>query len=310
MESGSVFDPVSPMAHTISTVFIIVLIIASAVFLLVAGLVTFVIIRYRARPGQGDPKQWEGNLKIELTWTGLTLLVLLGLFGLTVFTMDDASPATASEQPDIVVVGHQWWWEVRYPAANVVTANEIHIPSGQRLLLQLESADVIHDFWVPQLSRKMDMIPGNSNKLWIAANTPGLYLGACAEFCGPQHAWMRLRVYADPPEQFSAWLADQAQLAPLPSDALAQRGQQLFQEQTCVSCHAVTPNPTENKVGPNLAHFASRATIATGVLTNTPANLALWINQPQDVKPGVRMPNMKLDVEQIQALVAYLETLQ
>jgi cytochrome c oxidase subunit 2 len=188
-----------------------------------------------------------------------------------------------------------------------VTANEIHLPVGKRMLLQLEGGDVIHDFWVPQLGRKMDMIPGHTNWLWVEPTQTGTFLGACAEYCGAEHAWMRIRVIVQPQAEFDAWLRQQTQAAVTPTGGDAAQGAMLFQQQTCASCHAVAGTGANAQVGPNLTHFGGRDTIAAGVLDNTPDNLAKWLKDPQSVKPGSHMPDLQLTNDQIRALVAYLE---
>jgi cytochrome c oxidase subunit 2 len=183
----------------------------------------------------------------------------------------------------------------------VVTANEIHIPVGKRLLVDFRSADVIHDFWVPAIGRKIDIVPGHPNRLWIEADRGGTYLGACAEFCGNEHAWMRIMVIADSPEEFAAWMKDQAVAPPGPTTAEEQRGLAIYRKSICINCHV-------NSVGPDLTHIASRRTLAAGALDNTPQNLAAWLHDPEDFKPGSNMPNFRLRDDEVWALVAYLET--
>jgi cytochrome c oxidase subunit II len=183
----------------------------------------------------------------------------------------------------------------------VVTANEIHIPVGKRLLVDLRSADVIHDFWAPELGRKIDVVPGHPNRLWIEADHGGTYLGMCAEFCGNEHAWMRFLVIADPPERFAAWLKEQAGAAPKPASADERLGAKIYRERICTNCHL-------RSVGPDLTHLASRRTLGAGALENTPGNLAAWLHDPNDFKPGSNMPNFKLSEDEVRALVAYLET--
>jgi cytochrome c oxidase subunit 2 len=224
-------------------------------------------------------------------------------------------PPVASEPPGdgprVAAIGRQWWWEFRIPRLGVVTANELHLPAGERVVLELQAADVIHSFWVPQLAGKRDMIPGGTNYLSFVPQTPGVYAGACTEFCGVQHAWMRLRVVVEPPERFRAWAANEAAAARPPASELAQRGERLFRARNCVSCHAVrgVAEATAD-AGPDLTHFGSRATIGAGVLANTPENLARWLRNPQEVKPGNLMPNVRLTEDEVQALVAYLEGLR
>jgi cytochrome c oxidase subunit 2 len=321
-----VTEPVSQYAGSINTLFVIVLIIAAAVFLVVTGLLTFFALRYRARnrtaladgvppdANADEPEQTFGNRKVEIVWIAIPLVIVLLLFGLAVTVARASDPPSSTERaPDLVVIGHQWWWEVVYPQSGVVTANEIHIPTGRPILLRLESADVIHDFWVPQLGRKMDAIPGQPNQFWISADQPGTYLGACAEFCGLQHAWMRLRVIAQPQVEWDAWLQGQAAPLAVSANGPAQRGLAIFQSRTCANCHAtastadgVPPNARPN-VGPNLTHLNTRETIGAGVLDNTPENLARWLNDPEAFKPGSLMPDLNLSDDEVLALVAYLE---
>jgi len=300
-------NPVSSLAESIADLFTDVLIIAAIVFVIVAGMLTYFAIRYRARPQMPDPEPSFGNRAIEQVWIGVPVLIIVGLLVLSVRDADIADPPTHGQPPDLIITGHQWWWDIRYPASGVETANEIHIPTGKKLLVQLEAADVIHDFWVPSIGRKMDAIPGQTNRMWISANKAGTYLGACAEYCGLQHAWMRLRVIAQPPPDFDVWLQGQGGAIAAPAGALANNGQQIFQARTCANCHSVQGTTAPPDVGPNLAHFATRDTIATGVLTNTPANLARWLKNPDAYKPGVLMPNLNLSDDELQALVAYLE---
>ncbi len=214
---------------------------------------------------------------------------------------------TPDRPPDLTVIAHQWWWEVRYPGG-AVAANEIHIPIQSNLLVRLDSADVIHDFWVPQLGPKMDVIPGHPNPVWIRADTPGEYLGACAEYCGAEHAWMRIRVEAQAPAEYETWLARQQLPAPAPFPAAQVRGLQIFRQKTCINCHTIKGVNPDTSVAPDLTHFAGRANIGTGVLNNTPAGLRLWLSDPQAVKPACHMPNFQLTPDEVNALAEYLET--
>ena len=248
---------------------------------------------------------------MEIGWTVAPAVLLIVLAVLTLYTMRISDPSVQSqEQPDLVIVGHQWWWEVRYPKAGVVTANEIHLPAGQRLLTRIESADVIHSFWVPALGRKMDAIPGHPNHLYIQADTPGTYLGTCAEYCGAQHAWMRIRVIVQTPKDFQAWLQQQAAVPATPTSGQAAQGAQLFQDLTCRNCHSIAGTSAHGTFAPDLTHLTDRQTIGAGVLDNTPANLALWLTNPQAIKPGSYMPNLNLSSDQVMSLVAYLESLK
>jgi len=296
------FDTVSAQAQAITNLFVLTMVIATVILALVTGLVLYASFRYRSRPGQAEePKQIFGHRNLEIAWTAAPAVLLAVLAGLTLYTMGLSDPsASAQEQPDLVITGHQWWWEVRYPKSGVVTANEIHIPVGQKLLTRIESADVIHSFWVPQLGRKMDAIPGHPNRLYLQADQAGTYLGTCAEYCGTQHAWMRIRVIAQSRDEFEAWQQEQLQLPQIPPNSEAAKGAQFFQEKTCVVCHT-------QGIGPDLTHMGDRETIAAGVLENTPPNMAKWLKNPQAVKPGSNMPNFNLTDQEIKALVAYLE---
>jgi cytochrome c oxidase subunit 2 len=226
---SSPFNPVSPQGHDISNLFVGVLIVGGVVFALVTGLVIYAAIRYRRRAGdESEPRQEFGRPKLEVLWTAVPIVILAVLFGFTASTMGAVSPGPNGQQPDLIITGYQWWWGLQYPQAGVVTANEIHLPAGRRMLLRLDSADVIHDFWVPQLGRKIDMIPGKTNYLWVEPQTPGTYLGACAEFCGAEHAWMLLRVIVQPQAEYDAWLRAQALPQPTPNDGDAARGAQII----------------------------------------------------------------------------------
>jgi cytochrome c oxidase subunit 2 len=306
------FIPHSLQAQVISNLFIITLVIGGLIFLIVAGLVTYIIFRFREHPGQAEPQQNFGKLKLEIAWTIAPGLILLVLFVMTLNAMRQADPAAAQDpsQPDMVIIAHQWWWEVHYPKTGAVTANEIHIPAGKPFYTRIESADVIHDFWVPELGRKVDAIPGHPNYLMIQADKPGTYLGTCAEYCGAQHAWMRIRVIAQTQDDFNTWMQDQLKVPQTPTSGLAAEGAKFFAQGACVACHTIAGTNANGNVGPNLTHVASRETIGSGVLDNTPGNLAAWITNPQAIKPGNNMPNLNLPSSEIQALAAYLETLK
>jgi cytochrome c oxidase subunit 2 len=214
----------------------------------------------------------------------------------------------------IRLTGYRWWWKVQYPdataAREVTTANEIHIPVGRPVLINTYSQDVIHSFWVPPLNGKRDLIPGKPSALWLQADQPGRFEGQCAEFCGLQHAHMRLLVIAEPEEQFEKWLEAQRQPAGAPAGALAERGLRVFETGPCALCHSIRGTQASGQVAPDLTHFASRATIAAGTLPNSPGHLAAWIVDPQHIKPGNAMPANSLSPEDLHGLLAYLGGLQ
>jgi len=305
----SVLQPGTKEATYILNSFYIVLVVAAVILVIVAGLVVYASIRFRRRQGR-EAKQYSENVPLEILWTSIPLLIVAGLFIITVKVMSLVNPPLLGHKPDLTVVAHQWWWELRYPQAGVTAANEIHLPVGKKLLLRFESADVIHGFWVPSLGQKIDVIPGHPNYLWLSITRPGLHLGICNSFCGMGHAHMRVRVFAQSSEDFSAWLAHQRQPASPPSEVGAANGVEIFKEKNCVNCHSIAGLMTRGRVAPDLTHVASRTTLAAGTLTNTPENLAKWLQNPASVKKGANMPNIALKPDQIQDLVAYLEGLK
>jgi cytochrome c oxidase subunit 2 len=307
---GPPFDPHSPQTHSIAAVFSIVLVIAAIVFLVVAAGVFYCVVRYRSREiSTAEPRQIFGSPKLEVLWTVVPVLIMTGLFIVTVRAMVliDA-PQGAGQAPDVTITGHQWWWEARYPSG-VVATYEIHIPTSRRLLARVESADVIHDFWTPELARKIDAVPGRASYIWLEADTPGTYSGACSEFCGAQHAWMRFRVVAEAQSSFDAWQRRQAQ-PPSGPTGVAAEGARLFQAKKCADCHTVLGTDLALRNGPSLAHVASREFLGGGISRNTPEKLALWVTNPQAAKPGNRMPETPLSAEEARALLAYLGTLR
>jgi cytochrome c oxidase subunit 2 len=236
----------------------------------------------------------------------VALLVALFVWSDLIVTGSTAAPSPGSTQMTIHVIGHRWWWEARYDGTDVVTANEIHIPVRTRVDVELSTADVIHSFWIPELNRKTDMIPGVPNRQLLVADEPGAYRGQCAEFCGLQHAHMAVEVIAQPRAAFDRWLAQQAR----PATSSTSRGAQVFQRESCSGCHAIRGTDAHGDAGPDLTHFASRSTIAALTVTNTPAHAREWIEHPQEVKPGNEMPDLELPDADWDALAAYLETLR
>jgi cytochrome c oxidase subunit 2 len=311
----STFAPASINASQIRNLTITVYLIAAGVFLIVEGALVFAAIRFRQRPNKTLPRQIEGNRTLELAWTAAPAIVLAVVFVVSIKTLGfiTSQPANAAGAADpqplhVKVVGHQWWWEFDYPDLGIITANEYHVPVGQVVELDIESVDVVHSYWSPQLGGKVDAIPGHTNHTWFQATQTGQYHGQCAEFCGMQHANMRFTVYVDSPDQFQAWVKDQKAAIPTPSGAAAQ-GEQIFTTGACVGCHTIDGTDAQGTLGPNLTHFASRGIFA-GFLTNTPENVSSWLADPQALKPGNDMPNLKLTHDQINALVAFLENLK
>jgi cytochrome c oxidase subunit 2 len=309
------FDPVSPQAGAISQLFVAVLIICAVIFLVVVSIVAYAIVRAlrdRARGEQPPDGVESENRWLEIAWTAIPLAIVSGIFVFSVVTASHSDP-DPDEPPDIIVRGHQWWWEILYPKQGFATANELHLPVGQKVHLQIESADVIHDFWVPELSRKIDMIPGKENHLVFQVDRPGTFEGACAEYCGTQHAWMRLQVFATPPEEHQAWLATQALPAAEPGTDPARTGLALYSNETCSSCHTlrgVSARTPQVDIGPDLTHLASRHRLGAGILQNDQDDLFAWLKDPQGIKQGCLMPNFQFSDEDAKALAAYLSGLQ
>ena len=307
---GGLFNPSSPEMEAMADLTYYTIGISVVIFGVIAIAVTYIIIRYRKKPGDDqEPYQDFGNLKVEVIWTAIPVAMVALLFLLTCSTMLAVDPPRRGKEPDLIIIGHQWWWEIRYPASGVLTANEVHIPAGKRLFARLESIDVIHDFWVPELGRKIDLVPGHPNYMWIVAGETGVYPGACAEFCGDQHANMRIRVVAETEEEFNKWQREQLAVPRTPSAGISGEGANLFQTMACMNCHTIRGTAAAARVGPDLTHLTDRETIGAGVLTNTPENLTKWLASPQKYKPGSLMPNMKLSDSELKSIVAYLEAL-
>jgi cytochrome c oxidase subunit 2 len=304
-----VFHPGSPQARAIFDLGVEASVILTVIFAIVAGIIVYALMRFRWREGEADPRQLAGNRTIEIVWTAIPCVIVVALFALTARTMGVADPPAAPE-PDLVVTGHQWWWEVSYPKSGAMAANEIHIPVGRAMSVRLESADVLHEFWVPELARKITAVPGHPNHIWIEADKPGTYLGICSEFCGTEHAWMHFLIIAEPAAAFAAWQKAQLRPAARPSGVDAARGLALFQQDSCMSCHAIEGTVAQARVGPDLTHLASRRQLGAGIAGNTPENLRRWLADPQQVKPGAKMPNFNFTPEQLTQLVSYFETLR
>ena len=311
----SIFAPKGTPAHLIFGLSIFVLAITAAIFLTAGGMLAYVLIRYRQRATDSDrePPQIYGSGQIELSWTVIPTLIVVMLFLTTARIVFDTAYASKPEGAlDVVVIGHQFWWEFRYPKLGIVTANELHIPvsdprSPTPTYLEMSSSDTVHSFWVPQLAGKTDVIPNRVNTMWIDPEKPGLYLGQCAQYCGTQHAKMLLRVYGQSRSDFDAWVAQQQQ--PAKQDGSASEGRAVFLSNACINCHTIAGTVATGRFGPDLTHLASRDTIASGAVENTPENLKKWIDNPAQMKPGCLMPPMHLNDHDLDAVTAYLTTL-
>jgi cytochrome c oxidase subunit 2 len=356
---SSIIDPQGPVAYQQSVLFWFIFIVATLVFTVVESMLIYSVVRFRARPNSPEPRQIHGNTRLEIAWTIVPSLVLFMVLGYTIYTLVGIQEPANKAQTFVNVVGHQWWWEFRYfesagdaqidvnvqngqtvenaPTPTIVTADELVVPTGTVVHLNLISTNVIHSFWIPKLAGKTDVIPGHNNHMWFQADVASTYPGACAEFCGDQHAHMRFEVKSMAMSDYRAWTTAQQQPAHDPDTGtpkltceqgwpgnnatLALQGKYYFFCKTftgnnaCISCHSVYGSTYGNikalgVVGPNLTHFGSRDLIAGGVLNNTPDDLAKWLTDPQQWKPGNDMPNMGISPDEVQALVAYLESLQ
>src|SRR5712671_2914555 len=311
MSPTSIFAPLSTPAESIFELSILVLAIAAAIFVVVAALLVYSVVKFRGKRNDDgrEPAQVYGSLQVELAWTITPVIIVLVLFlasARVVFAVQDA-PRT-KDSLEVTVVGHQFWWEYRYPGLKIVTANELHVPVGSRTFLNLLSADTDHSFWVPRLAGKTDLIPNHPNKMWIEPRETGLYLGQCAQYCGTQHAKMLLRIYVQSREDFDRWVRQQAAAAQ--ADDPSSEGRKIFEQTACINCHTVAGTPANGRFGPDLTHLMSRATLGSGIAPNTPDNLRRWIRRPDDFKPGSRMPPMGLSEQQLDAVTAYLLSLR
>lgn len=288
--------------------------IAAVVFILVVAALLMAVFRRREGEAVQEPVRERRMAMVVAVAAGATVATLATVLLLSFGTGRRLTATPPSDALQVRVTGRQWWWEVQYrdSVANrwATTANEIHVPVGRPVVFELRGGDVIHSFWVPNLGVKRDMIPGQETSIWFQADTPGVYRGQCAEFCGYQHAKMAFLVVAQPPDQFTAWLEGQRDSARTPVDSLGRRGQEVFLASSCVMCHAIAGTPAGSRVGPDLTHLAARRSIAAGTLPNTLGHLAGWIVDPQQIKPGVRMPPNALEPHDLQALLAYLESLR
>ena len=307
---------------------------ATAVFVLVEGALLYAIVKFRARPGAPEPEQTHGNTTVEIIWTIIPAAILAMIAVPTVKAIFETAKEPGADALQVEVIGHQWWWEFRYPGLNIVTANELHVPVGQTVNLRMTTADVIHSFWIPNFAGKRDVFPKRFNNIWFKADTTGLFSGQCAEFCGVEHGRMAFRVVAQTPEEFQAWSTRQQVGSPMIGggmvpdstlvtalvaatgdsaamvDSILARGKAVFMAGGCIGCHAMVGTPMAGQlalVGPNLSHVGSRHTIAAGTLPMSDENLARWLHNPEAVKPGVlmKLPRPLTD-DEVSALVAYL----
>lgn len=309
----AVLDPRSMIAQEKADLFNLLYYMGIGVFLLVIGILFTVLIRNRARSGDNSiPKQVHGSAKLEFIWTAIPVLLVIFIFIMTVQTMSAvAAPAPGPDAMTVKVIGHRWWWEFQYPDnGGFKTANELRIPVGKKVLLEVTSADVIHSFWPPQLSGKMDVVPGQINITWITSDEIGEYMGYCAEFCGEQHANMRFKVIVQSQADFDAWTAGQMQPVAAPTGEQELAGQKIVAQGLCAGCHEINGTNARGITGPNLTKLYTRTTLAGGVLPLTDENLRQWLQHSDQVKPENLMAGIKVTDQQIEAVMAYLKTLK
>ncbi len=312
----NIFAPASTPAKSIFGLSLFVLAVTASIFVVVFSLLAYCVVKFRKRANDDgrEPPQVYGSNQVELAWTVIPVLIVVALFMATVRVIADVQKASRPDGAiEVVAIGHQFWWEYRYPGLKVVTANELHVPVSDPThptptFIQLLSADTDHSFWIPRLAGKTDLIPNHPNSIWIDPQQTGLYLGQCAQYCGTQHAKMLLRVYVQSREDFDRWIEEQRQPGAV-GDAATQ-GQRIFETTACINCHTIAGTVANGRFGPDLTHLMSRDTIAAGAALNTAKNLRLWIQNPNAIKPGSLMPAMELNDGELDALTAYLETLR
>ncbi|MEK9499816.1 cytochrome c oxidase subunit II [Gaopeijia maritima] len=339
--------PTSDFAEMIHGLYVDIFWWTLGILVVVWAVLAYILVRFRARPDQPIPKQIHGHMGLEIGWTVLPALIVVAITIPTIQAVFSTQTANLEESLVIDVIGHQYWWEFRYPDTGMVTANEVHIPVGQQVSFRLSSADVIHSFWVPMLGGKRDANPvrvrpegldPEYNWIHLTANETGTFWGQCAEFCGDSHSLMGFRVVVESPEEFDAWQAQLAEPVVAPEvaaaegdsiatpvqvadvDPLVEEGRTIFHQQTCVACHAIQGTNAQGEIAPNLTLLGQRSSIAAGWLENTPENLERWITAPQDIKPGVLMPGVNvaggnwpatnLTEDQVRAVAAYLYSLR
>ena len=311
-----------PVAQSQLTLYWIIFWIALVIFVIVGGGLLYTVIRFRRKPGQGIPDQAHGNTKLEIGWTVVPAIILAVLAVPTVITQFYVSNTPSGDKLEINITAHQWWWEIEYPDSGVVTANELHVPVGTNIEVDLTSSDVLHSFWVPKLAGKMDILPGKTTSMWFSADDVDEYFGQCAEFCGESHAWMRFRVIAETPADFEAWKERQLASAKQPATPEETAGASLFLSKGCIACHSTTPGALTAGSpfpAPNLTHLGARSTMAAGIMELNADNLEEWLRDPDEVKPNNIMsryalaytnPSFALSGEDIDNLVAYLQSLK
>lgn len=310
-DPGNALVPIGPAGAMEADLFNLIFWAAVIVFIIVEGLLLWTSVRFRRQPSTGLPVQTHGNTRLEIGWTILPTLILMAIAVPTLTTIAAATtPPTGPGTIKVRAIGHQWWWEFDYPDLKVVTADEMHVPANTKVDVIVESADVLHSFWVPRVGGKIQAVPNQPNETWIQADQTGVFYAQCYQLCGTSHANMRFRLVSQSKADFDAWVKNQQQPAAQPTTAEAKAGAQVFATGACVGCHTIQGTKANGKIGPNLTHIGSHLTLAGAIMENNPKDLATWLHDPPAVKPGSIMPNLHLTDQQISELVAYLESLK
>jgi cytochrome c oxidase subunit 2 len=316
LSNHNVLVPEGVQAERIRNLFLVFVTVLTVVYIavVIAAVIATRRGRRRASPLEDEATNTRANRTVAIA-TGVTVVILLGLMAADFATGRAVAGYRGNEGAmTIQVIGHQWWWEIVYedsvPERRITTSNEIHLPVGRPVLIKTDSRDVNHSVWLPNIAGKRDNLPGYTGMLWLRVDRPGIYTGQCAEFCGHQHAKMRLTLVAHSPEDFSKWYQAQRLPAAEPTDSTRLRGQEVFLAAPCVMCHTIRGTPAGARLGPDLTHIGSQLTIGAGSLPNTRGHLASWIVDSQRIKPGNRMPPIALNPNDLNALVHYLESLK
>lgn len=308
----SALHPAGVQAARIEQLWWLMFWVCTVVYILVMAAVVVAVVR--GRRGQSTTTSDATLTRTVTAAIGVSTAALLGLLVASILTGRAIGSLTSPDALSVQITGYQWWWSIDYanpdPSLRVTTANELHLPVGRPVSITLKAADVIHSFWVPALHGKMDLVPGRDNTIWLRVDTPGVYRGQCAEYCGAQHAHMALTVVAERSDQFEGWLIAQRQLPPNPATDEQTRGRQIVEQGPCALCHTIRGTTAGARTAPDLTHFATRSTIGAGTVPNTRGYLGGWIADPQHLKPGNRMPPTGLSSNDLQAVIAYLETLR
>jgi cytochrome c oxidase subunit II len=310
--------PTSDITRAFYNLFVEVTVLDSIVLIIVIGALFLGMLVFSTRTGSSkQPSVRHSDIFLEFAWTVIPALILVAITIPTVTTIVRTQPYTWPKNTlPIEVIAHQWWWEFHYPTLGVETADELHIPTGQTIHFEMVSKDVIHSFFMPQVGGKRDVVPGQVNQITLIADVPGEYYGQCTEFCGDSHANMRFRVFVETPDQFKQWVAHQLTPPVKPQSGPAAAGAKIFANAPCAICHTIrgvsgfSKQYTYGFRGPDLTHFGSRATMAGSIMDNTPQNVARWIRNPDEIKPGANMPTLGLGGKEMNDLVAYLESLK